>query len=222
MLDLREKKIIDKRLDLRNLKINRIASSIDEQYGLQLDLRGKLLKQVESNKKTLDLRGKINSMVKKIASYLKDFRKTAAVGVEIGPIEVERKQISNRGNKIEIRRDGELLGDLKYETYPERNLLYVNYVEIGERYRQNGLAMLLYKEFSQDYNENYQGWKIRRTFINPVAEYAFSKAVLEGYFPEDTLTNGIKRDYNQEEQELWDNELQPKLVDLRNKNQQTV
>lgn len=144
----------------------------------------------------------------------RDLRKTAAGEVTVSPLDIERKQITHRENKIEIRRDGELLGDLKYTVYGERENIYINYVEIYESYRQNGLATLLYKELSQDYNANYPGWKIRRTFVNPVAEYTFSKAVAEGLFPAESL-NDAKRDYNETDEELWYNELEPKLKDLR-------
>lgn len=154
---------------------------------------------------------------------IRDLRKTAnASEVTLGPIEITHSQISNRGHKIDIRRDGDLLADMKFETYPERDNLYINYVDVQHEYRQNGLAMLLYEEFSKIYNAEYPDWKIRRTFINPIAEYTFNKAVELGWFPQETLTT-YKTDYNSEDEELWYNELEPKLQDLRkNKQKQAV
>ncbi|AEO93921.1 gp678 [Bacillus phage G] len=143
----------------------------------------------------------------------KDLRKTAT-NITIAPIEIERNQLNSREHKINIRRDGELLAELKYTVYAEKEIIYVNYIEVFEQYRQNGLASLLYEEFSKDYNADYSGWKMTRVFINPVAEYAFQKAVSEGLFPAETL-NSIRRDYNHEDEELWYNELEPKLKDLR-------
>ncbi|MNY61658.1 hypothetical protein D3C86_1983620 [compost metagenome] len=79
----------------------------------------------------------------------------------------------------------------------------------------------MYKTFSDVYNSQYQNWKIGRVFINPVAEYAFNKAVAQGWFPESTL-NDNKRDYTPEEEEKWYNEFEPRLRDLRKKEKTNV
>lgn len=190
----------------------------EEKQILWQDLRSKLPENLQgptANRR--DLRKIIaRSDLRKLANRM-DLRKTANSGdVTIGPIDIETKQISNRMHKIEIRRDGELLGDMKYEVYPERDLVYINFVQINEPYRQNGLAMLLYKEFSKIYNSEYSGWRLSRKFVNPVAEYTFSKAVADGLFPDETLDN-IRRDYNSDDEQLWYNELEPKLIDYRKK-----
>lgn len=165
-----------------------------------------------------DLRQKLPENVKGAQNNL-SFK--LAEAVTISPIEIQTREISNRARKIEILRDGELLADMKYEVYPEHELIYINYLEVQEQFRQNGAAMLLYKTFSEIYNAEYPNWKIGRVFVNPVAEYAFSKAVAEGWFPESTLEN-VKRDYNPDDEEKWYNELEPKLRDLRNRKKQVV
>lgn len=149
----------------------------------------------------------------------KDLRKTANTAVS--PLEINYEKLSYGQHKIEIERDEEFLGEMRWEVYEDIEAIYINYVEIKEQYRQNGLAMLLYKEFSKFYNSEYSGWLIDRTFVNPVAEYTFAKAVEEGLFPESTLEHA-KRDYNEADKALWSNELEPKLQDLRRQKQEAV
>lgn len=168
-----------------------------------------------------DLRNKLPEHVRGTGAKIKKDMRKLANSVTLSPIDIQQREISNRGRKIEIFRDGELLGDMKYEIYPEQNYVYINYVDVQEQHRKNGVAMLLYKTFSDIYNSKYQNWKIGRVFINPVAEYAFNKAVAQGWFPESTLNDG-KRDYTPDEEEKWYNELEPKLRDLRKKETTSV
>lgn len=207
--DLREKLPEYLRGPKANLfnKMKKVFSTIKNVFDFRkLDLRREASQQEKSK----------NNVIRK------DLRKLANnSNITISPIEVITKQISNRAHKIEIRRDGELLGDMKYEVYPDEKVLYINYIEIQEPYRKQGLAMLIYRTLSEIYNSQYQGWRISRVFVNPVAEYAFNKAVAEGLFPDETLNN-IRRDYTPEQEEQWYNEFLPKIMDLRKKKKQGV
>lgn len=207
--DLREKLPEYLRGPKANLfnKMKKVFSTIKNAFDFRkLDLRREASQQEKSK----------NNVIRK------DLRKLANnSNVTISPIEVITKQISNRAHKIEVRRDGELLGDMKYEVYPEEKVLYINYIEIQEPYRKQGLAMLIYRTLSEIYNSQYQGWRISRVFVNPVAEYVFNKAVAEGLFPDETLNN-IRRDYTPEQEEQWYNEFLPRIMDLRKKKKQSV
>ncbi|MDF2534279.1 MAG: hypothetical protein K0R18_436 [Bacillales bacterium] len=197
-------------------------TSIDDKY-VKRDRYNKSLK-TNPDEVWNDLRNKLPEQYKGPEYWAKgnDYRlRKFASEVAVGPIDVQKKEINNRGRKIEIFRDGEMLGDMKYEIYPEHEYIYINYVEVQEQYRKNGVAMLLYKTFSEEYNSQYQNWRLGRTFINPVAEYTFNKAVAMGWFPEITLNN-TKRDYNHQDEEKWYNELLPKLTDFRQKNKSVV
>jgi len=90
------------------------------------------------------------------------------------------------------------------------NLLYINEVRVHDKYQNLGIGQLLYKKFGELYEERFKNWPIGRMFVNPIAEYAYRKAVGLGYISEVTLDETyIGRDY--------DEDYKPLMRDLRNK-----
>lgn len=91
------------------------------------------------------------------------------------------------------------------------NELFIKLVEINDEFQGLGIGQLLYKEFGNIYTENFNQIPVSRFFINPIAEYAFRKAVSLGWVPQSALDETkIKRNYsNENEKQLW--------TDLRNK-----
>lgn len=109
---------------------------------------------------------------------------------------------------------GKDLGYFEYKIYnyedDDEKYLYITNVFVYPQYQNLGVGQLLYKEFGKVYNEKYNGFELKRDFLNPIAEYAYRKAVGLGYIPESTLVEEkIKRTYNDADKDL--------IKDLRNK-----
>lgn len=89
-------------------------------------------------------------------------------------------------------------------------IIYIDRIYVVSAFRNNGIAIEIYKKFGEIYSEQFQNWPITRDFVNPVAEYTYRKAVSMGLIPEETMTEQyIKRDYNEQDKE--------KAKDLRKK-----
>ncbi|MNN74162.1 hypothetical protein D3C81_1903320 [compost metagenome] len=65
---------------------------------------------------------------------------------------------------------------------------------------------MLYKTFGEIYSQNYSQLPIVRDFVNPIAEYAYRKAIGLGWISEETLDESlITRRNNETNQQLWTN-----------------
>lgn len=116
--------------------------------------------------------------------------------------------------KIAATISGEEAGYLTFveTTTNDESYLYLAKIEVQPKYREFGIGTLLYKEFGSIYNEKYSGWEVERHFENPIAEYAFKKAIELGYVSPDAFTEErTTRQYDNSQQELWNNQLSPKL-----------
>ncbi|MNJ90456.1 hypothetical protein D3C87_80530 [compost metagenome] len=110
--------------------------------------------------------------------------------------------------------DGKNLGYFEYKIYSyeddEEKYLYITNILVYPQYQNLGIGQLLYKEFGKIYNEKFSGFELKRDFINPIAEYAYRKAIGLGWIPESTLIEEkVRRSYNDADQDL--------VTDLRNK-----
>lgn len=93
------------------------------------------------------------------------------------------------------------------------HFLYLAKIEVENKYREHGIGTLLYKEFGTIYAQKFSGWEVERHFENPVAEYAFKRAIELGYVSASAFTEErTTRDYSEEQQRLWNEKLQPKLT----------
>lgn len=121
--------------------------------------------------------------------------------------------------RIQAVADGGVVGELKFTVWdPDDRILYVNYVDVREDYRNRGIGLLLYRKFGEVYGAEFAGWHLRRAYHNPVAEYLFHKAVALGYFPADPNAldeDYVYREYDGDAQRLWETGLVPRLIDLR-------
>lgn len=79
---------------------------------------------------------------------------------------------------------------------PGSNIIYVDQIYVDSKVRSAGIGQLLYKKFGEIYNQNYNGWIVSKYYVNPVAEYAFRKAVSLGWISESAISNneGVYRD----------------------------
>lgn len=105
--------------------------------------------------------------------------------------------------------DGEEIGFMNFSvTYGKEdeslNDLLIKLVEVNDNMQGLGIGQLLYKEFGKIYSRDFNNIPISRFFVNPVAEYAFRKAVSLGWVDETALDESrIKRDYSEQEEQLW-------------------
>lgn len=105
--------------------------------------------------------------------------------------------------------NGEEVGFMNFSvTYGKEdeslNDMLIKLVEVNNNMQGLGIGQLLYKEFGQIYARDFSGIPISRYFVNPVAEYAFRKAVSLGWIPDSALDESrIKRDYSEQEEQLW-------------------
>lgn len=116
--------------------------------------------------------------------------------------------------KISAMVNGTEAGYLSFveTTTNDETYLYLAKIEVQPEYREFGIGTLLYKEFGSIYSQKYSGWEVERHFENPIAEYAFKKAIELGYVPSDAFTEErTTRQYDTNQQNQWDNELSPRL-----------
>lgn len=105
--------------------------------------------------------------------------------------------------------NGEEVGFMNFSvTYGKEdeslNNMLIKLVEVNNNMQGLGIGQLLYKEFGQIYSRDFGNVPISRFFINPVAEYAFRKAVSLGWVPDSALDeNRVKRDYSEQDDQLW-------------------
>lgn len=64
-------------------------------------------------------------------------------------------------------------------TGREERVLHVDRMVVYSEYRQFGLARFLLDAFLDHYEEHYKGCPVSIEYMNPVAEYAFQKALKE-------------------------------------------
>ncbi|MNV65025.1 hypothetical protein D3C71_1576940 [compost metagenome] len=89
-------------------------------------------------------------------------------------------------------------------------LLYIKEVRVRDQYQGFGIGQLLYKKFGEVYTEQFNGWPVGKNYANPIAEYAYRKAVGLGYIPEMALNEEYTgREYTKEQKD--------KMKDLREK-----
>lgn len=110
--------------------------------------------------------------------------------------------------------NGEKIGymvfrESRYRTGKPEELKIRN-VEIDEKFRNFGFGQLLYKEFGNIYVRDYNGLPVIRLFQNPIAEYAYKKALSLGWISDLSYSeDNIERWYKSENEQLY--------TDLRNK-----
>ncbi|MNV72640.1 hypothetical protein D3C71_1657460 [compost metagenome] len=113
---------------------------------------------------------------------------------------------SYKNTRIDASLNGEPIGSLIFTANADHIKLV--YIDVNRKYQNLGVGQSLYREFGKIYNEQYNGMNVEQWFVNPIAEYAFRKAVSLGWIPQEALTeHNMKRSYDD-----------GKLVnDLRNK-----
>lgn len=67
-------------------------------------------------------------------------------------------------------------------------ILYFDWIEVKDEYKQLGIGQLLYKEFGKIYSEQFNGIPVARNFDNPIAEYSLKKAISLGWVPEQAFS----------------------------------
>jgi GNAT superfamily N-acetyltransferase len=116
----------------------------------------------------------------------------------------------NYHNYITAKLNGQKVGEMDFKIVGSDNHIEIDSVDVDDKYRNLGIGQLLYKEFGNIYSQKYMGTKVKRFFINPIAEYSFRKAVGLGWVPQEALQeDDIARVYTDTERNL--------AKDLRNK-----
>lgn len=180
------------------------------------------------SEKVVDLRGKLPESVQgpQVWANRRDFRKILAAesleGLNIThqiTDSISFNAYSINKHSIEAFLDGEMIGYLKFmeEVSEFQPALEIDYLEVNKNYRGKGVARELYRKFGELYKNQFSGYPVNRSFINPVAEYTFAKAVEDGLVPAEAYNEDhFSRDYGKEETQQWVTELEPKLKDYRN------
>lgn len=65
--------------------------------------------------------------------------------------------------------------------------IYFENIEVHPKRKSEGIATELLKKFGEIMSQSFPGWPVIIYYINPVAEYAYRKAVSMGYIPDYTL-----------------------------------
>lgn len=145
-----------------------------------------------------------------------DLRKSATTSKDVIDLRnlTFENSVKNYGeeisNYIEVIANGKQLGYLLFLVSEEEEMIYDIEIFINDQYQKLGVGTALYEEFGKVYETNYNGYIVKRFFVNPVAEYSFRKAVSLGLVPQSMLSeDNIMRDYYLENNK--------KIRDLRNK-----
>lgn len=137
---------------------------------------------------------------------MKRLLRIASNEVDLRNLQVEQVEVQGiQSIKIKTE-DGKELGYFDYKIYDyeddDEKYLYIMNVLVYPEYQNIGIGQLLYKEFGKVYDEKFSGFELKRTFLNPIAEYAYRKAVGLGWIPESTLVEEkIKRTYDESHHE---------------------
>lgn len=110
--------------------------------------------------------------------------------------------------------NGEQIGEMQYREYRDGNgnpiQLNIRKVKVEDNYQNLGFGQKLYQEFGNIYQSNYNGLPVIRLFSNPLAEYAYKKALSLGWISELSYDeDNIERWYKSKDKQLYE--------DLRNK-----
>lgn len=100
---------------------------------------------------------------------------------------------------------------------PGSNIVFIEQVFVDEKMRNFGIGQLLYKKFGEIYNQNYDGWIVSRYYVNPIAEYAFKKAVSLGWINDSAIGDGKGTYRDRRDKGLKGVNIDTLWRDLRNK-----
>lgn len=77
--------------------------------------------------------------------------------------------------------------DSAYSGKKIEKAIYFEDIQVKDEYKSGGIGSELLKKFGEIMSQNFSGWPVIIYYINPVAEYAYRKAVSLGYIPDYTL-----------------------------------
>ena len=178
---------------LDNSRIQRDYKTEDKQNQWN-DLNEKLPENVKGAKVRV---GKYMSNIK-LANTITDLRNLAFTVID------KKDSHGEPYKDIEAYVNGEQAGFLSFDIDEYEETLSIAYFEVEEKYQKLGIGTAIYGEFGKLYETQYSGWPVKRYFVNPVAEYAFRKAVSLGWVSENAISEDqISRLHSEEHDVLW-------------------